>query len=200
MSSGLSSLSDSNDINAVVSAYRKLIKLRDEATTPEDAQDYSDMIKDVENSLTNTSLDLMDIQDKLRALPNPTKEEKQILDEINNSLKYTRSILTPDELFGEAWGKLTSAQQEYLATSVRNGTLTKEQIENYDSLNDILGINGFSFEKLVAYIVDTTNATNNGINANNNYKKSAEELAEAYKKFQEALSATTTKLEDYNAS
>jgi TP901 family phage tail tape measure protein len=122
-------ISGTNDLNALVGAYQFFIDLRDKTTNSEDYEYYSKIITGIEKQLTSSSKDLIDIREKLRALPQPTQEEKKVIDEINNALKYTRSILTPDELFGEAWGQLTDEEQKKIETSAKDNTITEEQIK-----------------------------------------------------------------------
>ena len=110
------------------------------------------MLKDIERSLIDDSKELMNFRDILRDLPDPTEEQLNILDEINNTLKFTRSIISPEQLFSDTWNKLEKEQREYIKSLVENNKFTEQQARDYEELDDLLNVIGFSFDKLSDYI------------------------------------------------
>ena len=180
-------------LNVMIAAYNSYKIAKDKALNSGDlkgVERFNDLMKETEKSLLISSNDLIAIRENLQALPNPTEKQKKIIDEINNSLKFTRSILLPDQLFGEAWKQLTKQEQEYLNTANKNGTLTEEQVKKYQALNDILGINGFSFEKLKGYIEKATTATETQTTALENTAKILYKFPSDLKTVEDAFTAT----------
>ena len=140
------------NINALIAAYENFRDLRDESLSDEEFVFYNDILKEIERSLIDDSKELMNFRDILRDLPDPTEEQLNILDEINNTLKFTRSIISPEQLFSDTWNKLEKEQREYIKSLVENNKFTEQQARDYEELDDLLNVIGFSFDKLSDYI------------------------------------------------
>lgn len=172
---------DTQNINILIAAYEELVRLKKESTDSEDTAKYSDLLTDVEDKIVKQNSSLADIREKLRQLPNPTEKQKKAIDEINESLTRTQSLLDPEKLFTDAWSSLTEEQQKYISTLSKNGQLTEAQIKEYADLFDLIKYGGFTFEDLKKSI-DSVNMAQKETSDNSDTPfKSVIEDAEKYK-------------------
>ena len=133
----------------------------------------------------------MDIRDKLRELPNPTEEQKRKIDEINESLLYTKSLLDPKELFNDIWSSLDKDQQQYLQTLSKTNQLTPITLQQYGELFNLIKNGGFTFNDLK----QATNSTNAAQEQN---VENIELVIEKTKELDDLYKDTTSNLEELN--
>jgi biotin operon repressor len=172
---------DTQNINILIAAYEKLINLKKESTDPKDTQKYSDLLTNVKDKIVNQNSALSDVRDKLRQLPNPTKEQKNAIDEINESLMRTQSLLDPKQLFTDTWSNLTEEQKKYVSQLAKNGQLTESQIKQYKDLFDLIKYGGFTFEDLRKSILNVNSAQKENVDSSGAFKSIVED-EEAFKK------------------
>ena len=185
------------DINALIAAYENFRDLRDESLSDEEFVFYNDILKDIERSLIDDSKELMNFRDILRDLPDPTEEQLNILDEINNTLKFTRSIISPKQLFSDTWNKLEKEQREYIKSLVENNKFTEQQARDYEELDDLLNVIGFSFDKLSDYIenqIESQTELNDYLDFT---VKKTEELDDLYKNLTDTIKYINNLNHDY---
>lgn len=139
---------DTQNINILMAAYEKLIELQKESSNPKDIKKYEEQLVGVKDKIVAQNLALMDVRDKLRKLPDPTKEQQDAIEEINKSLVVTQSLIDPEKLFNNTWASLNEEQQKYIQTLNTNNQLTPIQIQQYSDLFNLLKYGGFTFSDL----------------------------------------------------
>lgn len=186
-----STLVGSSDLNQLMAAYERIIQLKKEANDPEETEHYSILIDEIEEKINNQSMAFMDVRDKLRALPNPTKEQKDAIDEINKSLVTMQSLLDPKQAFEGAWKSLDKEQQSYLQTLSKTNQLTPSTVQQYSELFNLVKYGNFTFEDLKQAINSTNQSQEKAAESTGLVVAKTEELDKVYKD-------TTSNLEDLN--
>lgn len=186
-----STLIGSSDLNQLMAAYERIIQLKKEANDPEETEHYSILIDEIEEKINNQSMAFMDVRDKLRALPNPTKEQKDAIDEINKSLVTMQSLLDPKQAFEDVWKSLDQEQQKYLQTLAKTNQLIPNQLQQYGELFNLVKYGGFSYNDLKQAIESTNVAQEKSAESTGLVIEKTKELDDIYKD-------TTSNLEDLN--
>ena len=90
--------SDASDISAMVAGIRQMEKLRDEAKIgSEDWEHFNGIINDATDSIWEQVDALAGYKGKLEALPELSDSQQEILDSINDAIKYIYLELRPDK-------------------------------------------------------------------------------------------------------